>query len=1065
MRSLMTKIYFDNNISNNYNAQRRKTIIAWTMIAVATLGLLLSVFFILSPKNNDGSGGISSYVGWDEAWSDRYEYTGKFQGGDGSASNPYLIHNAAAMARMAYEINHQNYSDTSRGKYYKLVANIDMSARRWDPVGRIDFGRYFQGEFDGNGYVISGLGMETRSGKNMARLAGMFGFAYGRAVFKNITLNNPFINVVKPADEGRIEDDGYKWDIYNGGGVSVGFVLGYAAEFTETIFDNITINSGRININNIADDGYDAGAILGTSATKGGFDGSLGDVSQNNQTTFKDINVVNTIINSAMSNNGYRRVSNMGGVVGRVGGAVTFNSIRVRGCDFISSNLTEALRIGGVVGRIPDPYMNYGFVTIEGVTITGTRFNARGAGIQNVGGVIGDIGVLQTITANRITVEDGIVFNVSASDAKTYKEIRVGGIVGVLYQDFSSPMWNSQNTFDLTDVVYWGDMILDGIAENSTKSVVAGALFGKVSYDNVSVTKAKIESNVSINGGYTRDFGGLVGYAYKSETYDKVSINFRDITAIGDIRTIGSSVKGDDSIGGAIGQHASSEKFMTLTNVKTSIVGAGTKLIGEGQLTSVNSSQEIIEPPVITQQPVAYSEIIQNETTATLSVSAKSVNSDDSVLSYQWYISDENSNRNGSPLGGQTSDTMTISSTNLGTKYYYVVVSNNLNGNKVGSTSDVAAIEVKPKPAQAPEIVQQPILKGILGNVLDIDNGLIIGDTARLEIVAKPPATADAASLTYQWFRNLSSSNVNGEAIEGARYQVYDVPTDKANEGTIFYYAEVTNTIFNGETATIATQPVSISVFMPDAPKVTQPPRLVEAFVGDRVTLSMTAYSDQDVVIQYQWYSTTTPSNVDNTKTLIEGATSPSLVFVPEEESTVYYFARATAFSQKGDELNFTDTSLSEVRITLKTAEKPIITDITATQIVVKNENITLSISVQAPDDSSTTRYQWYESALPTNGGGAPIDGATSYAITFNVGETTIGDRYFYVEIYNTLGANTNDSQKVYSDVITVTVVEKIGMSAAFLNGNLPYIIAMIGSAGVMFAAFVLLVRKSSQEV
>ncbi len=126
----------------------------------------------------------------------------KFAAGDGSESNPYQIKTARQLSLLAYNVNTNATSSEYSTKYYKLVADIDLSGKAWTPIGTTN-GKtsiFFSGNFDGNGYSIKNL---TNNGKSneelglfsdslssvkcMAATYGLFGFTQN-ATISNITI-------------------------------------------------------------------------------------------------------------------------------------------------------------------------------------------------------------------------------------------------------------------------------------------------------------------------------------------------------------------------------------------------------------------------------------------------------------------------------------------------------------------------------------------------------------------------------------------------------------------------------------------------------------------------------------------------------------------------------------------------------------------------------------------------------------------------------------------------------------------------------------------------------------
>jgi hypothetical protein len=97
--------------------------------------------------------------------------------------------------------------------------------------------------------------------------------------------------------------------------------------------------------------------------------------------------------------------------------------------------------------------------------------------------------------------------------------------------------------------------------------------------------------------------------------------------------------------------------------------------------------------PVITEQPQDAAVNANESVTLTVEASVE----DGGTLSYQWYQNDENSNEGGSPVGTDDSS-YSPSTENVGTSYYYVVVTNtneDVNGETTASvTSNPATVTV-----------------------------------------------------------------------------------------------------------------------------------------------------------------------------------------------------------------------------------------------------------------------------------------------------------------------------------------------------------------------------------
>ncbi len=137
--------------------------------------------------------------------------------GRGTETDPYLIQSAADLARMRDLVNSQTGPWANQGVYYKLTADIDLSAYAsdiiknvydpgvsespapgtgWTPIGH---GASFKGVFDGNGKTISGLYIYYPTGGGI--LQGLFGSTDSNAMIKNL-------GVVKCDITGELETGG-----------------------------------------------------------------------------------------------------------------------------------------------------------------------------------------------------------------------------------------------------------------------------------------------------------------------------------------------------------------------------------------------------------------------------------------------------------------------------------------------------------------------------------------------------------------------------------------------------------------------------------------------------------------------------------------------------------------------------------------------------------------------------------------------------------------------------------------------------------------------------------------
>ncbi|GHT16476.1 hypothetical protein AGMMS4956_19020 [Bacteroidia bacterium] len=186
---------------------------------------------------------------------------------------------------------------------------------------------------------------------------------------------------------------------------------------------------------------------------------------------------------------------------------------------------------------------------------------------------------------------------------------------------------------------------------------------------------------------------------------------------------------------------------------------------------------------------------------SSVSLSVTADVTDDGTLSYEWYKNTAYSNTGGT-LVGENSSSYSPSTTDVGTLYYYVVVTNtnnSVNGTQTAtSTSWVASLTVNALVnAETPSIIFQP-----QDRTVDIGNWTYLSANANV---------SDGGTLSYQWYSNTTNSNTGGTEV-GTDSYYYPSTTDV---GTFYYYVVVTNTnnSVNGtKTATVTSDAATVTV-------------------------------------------------------------------------------------------------------------------------------------------------------------------------------------------------------------------------------------------------------------
>ena len=151
------------------------------------LGLLLAVFMVLTLAPTTARADVTT-----EKWTDFA--APDFAGGSGTKDDPYQIANAQQLAKLAEEVNSGVPEQTHSGEYFKLTAPIDLSGKRWVPIGYGNASSHsFSGYFDGNNQVITGLYVDERGNGVCAGLFGNVAAISDEPVLKNIRIENATI--------------------------------------------------------------------------------------------------------------------------------------------------------------------------------------------------------------------------------------------------------------------------------------------------------------------------------------------------------------------------------------------------------------------------------------------------------------------------------------------------------------------------------------------------------------------------------------------------------------------------------------------------------------------------------------------------------------------------------------------------------------------------------------------------------------------------------------------------------------------------------------------------------
>ena len=376
-----------------------------TLMVPATAAATLAV--------DDGVAAVSETNGFIEPVTRRDTSTMTALSSKGSnatlASGTYKISTTAELQQLA-TLTNGGYLSSSNTYEFVLADNLDLSSiSNWTSIG--DNWDYFYGTFDGNGYVISNLTIDTDSANGL----GLFGVAKGD--IKNLGLEN--VNVKNEGSGGGLVDEvnGNITNCYVSGTVSglgdVGGLAGRAeGEITNCYF------SGTVSCN---DDFTYVGGLVGyirseiiinncyVSATVSGIDcvgGLVGEIAFGTDATIINCMTSGTVIG----------VSSVGGVIGIKGNdtdltitSVTVNAT-ISGTDFVGGVLGEDYVNGGAQLNITDVHIlsdspDLNGVYLGGASDTGTYLTVKDSTYNSCYDTYG-IPLYNGVDSSRVTLTD-----------------------------------------------------------------------------------------------------------------------------------------------------------------------------------------------------------------------------------------------------------------------------------------------------------------------------------------------------------------------------------------------------------------------------------------------------------------------------------------------------------------------------------------------------------------------------------------------------------------------------------------------------------------------------------
>lgn len=384
---------------------------------------------------------------------------------------------------------------------------------------------------------------------------------------------------------------------------------------------------------------------------------------------------------------------------------------------------------------------------------------------------------------------------------------------------------------------------------------------------------------------------------------------------------------------------------------------------GCGTVTSTIAQIVVAADPMLTAQPLTTQTLCQNAPATVLAVAASG---GVGTYTYQWYSNSTASITGATLIPSAVTASYTPSTTTVGTKYYFCIISQTNVGCSV--TSAFAEVIVNASPTIQNQPVSSTVCAGGLPTTLSLTYANGVG------------------TPTYQWYSNTANANTGGTLLSGETNPTFTPPS--VTVGTRYYYCTVSFPALTGSCAIVTTNTATVTI---DAGVVInqQPIPTQSLCVGTTLPSPLTVlFSGGTGTASYQWYSNTTNTTTGGVPV---GANSSS--YTPPNYTTpgTYYYYVVISLNGSG-----CGNSTSQVAQITVVADPTVTTEPLTTQTQCQSSAAT-SLVVVASGGLGTFTYQWYSNSSPSNTGGTLISGATTD--TYLPPTTAVGTIYYYCVI------------------------------------------------------------------
>jgi hypothetical protein len=412
--------------------------------------------------------------------------------------------------------------------------------------------------------------------------------------------------------------------------------------------------------------------------------------------------------------------------------------------------------------------------------------------------------------------------------------------------------------------------------------------------------------------------------------------------------------------------------YVVVTNTNNGVSGVQTATVTSTAVAVIVNALVNAATPSFSVQPTG---LTVNEGDSSPMLSAAASVSDQGTLGYQWYSNTTNSTSGGSAIGGATNALYAAPTNVVGTKYYYVVVTNTNNG--------VSGVQTATVTSTAVAVIVNALVNAATPSFGTQPTGATVNEGASSPTLSTVAIVSDGGTLSYQWYSNTTNSTSGGSAIGGATNASYAAPTNSV--GTKYYYVVVTNTNngVNGERTATGTSNVAGVNVNEVAPSV--PTNLTGAAGDGQVTLDWNGVSGS---VTYDVYEGTASGSYGSIPVAIVSGSTYSYKVTSLSNGITYYFAirasNAGGHSGYSNEVSATPRSsnanLSGLILSGGTISVPFDANTTSYVTSVANSVSSVTVTATVYDPAATMKVN----------GTAVTSGSAAGAINLNVGSNTI---------------------------------------------------------------------------